>query len=1062
MDSHERTREELLAELETLSNRNAELKLEMKGREEEEKKLRRHAAYWESIFRNLPVSLLVWRPSENGLVLEACNEIVDTGTRGFFSKSIGKEAGDIYGRRPEIVQFMKDCFREKKSVTSEFTSEYLGREGERTLSSMITFIPPDILISLIQDITDRKKAEEALTESEEKYRTILESIEEGYFETDLGGRFTFVNDTLSKLLLRPKEDLLGLDYRAYLGGASPDKMFKIFINMFETGQSARKIDYEVILADGSHRFHELSASLKKDREGKPVGFRGLARDITERKIAEEELRKAKAEAESANRAKSQFLANMSHEIRTPMNAVIGFADMLSDTRLDEDQRDYTSTIKRGGEMLLSLINDILDFSKIESGDLELEEIDFDPELVVYDICRLISPRIKFKSIEMLCHIGESVPARINGDPTRFRQVLTNILGNAVKFTEAGEIELRLVVEEENLDRVQFHVSIRDTGIGIPAEKMDLVFKPFHQADGSTTRKYGGTGLGLAISKQIVSLWNGDLWLESEPGRGSTFHFTAWFKKGVEKAPKPYGFIPLENKRILVVDDNRTNLDLVSRILKLAHLRVKTITNGMDALPALKEALASGDPFDLCISDIQMPGFSGYDVAIQIRDPHSGLPDLPLIALSSLLERDAKKCEAVGFNGFLPKPIHRGMLFQLIERILGKGREKRGEKNAGSEPILTRHLIREENKVSVRILLAEDNPDNQALAKLILTKAGYQVDVANNGRQAAEKYMGSPRDYDMILMDVQMPEMDGLEATRLIRESGFKDIPILALTAHALVDDREKCLNAGMDDYITKPIKREIIYDMVEKWLFEKAIPRAHILLAEGNEENRRMIRSYLENMPYELMIAADGKTLADLFAVKRCSLILMDMDIMMENQGEVVKKIRTMEERAGSGHTPVIIMANRASGESMGRIQQARCDGHLIKPVSKAKLLETIEKYASERKESPENTTGDLMEIEKIVISVERDLEDLIPGFLANRAKDVEAIKKALDDRDYDKIRILGHSMKGAGGGYGFEYITQTGKALENAAKENNPEKVLQAMKDLSAFLERVHVVFEG
>ncbi|MBU4055559.1 MAG: response regulator, partial [Proteobacteria bacterium] len=295
--------------------------------------------------------------------------------------------------------------------------------------------------------------------------------------------------------------------------------------------------------------------------------------------------------------------------------------------------------------------------------------------------------------------------------------------------------------------------------------------------------------------------------------------------------------------------------------------------------------------------------------------------------------------AVGFDGFLPKPIHRRMLFQLIERILGKDRAQRDEGEQNLEPILTRHLIREEKKLSVRILLAEDNPDNQALAKLILTKAGYQVDLADNGRQATQKYMGSPEDYDLILMDVQMPEMDGLEATRLIRKNGFKDIPIVALTAHALVDDREKCLNAGMNDYITKPLKREIVYDMVEKWLFEKPT---------------------------------------------------------------VVKKEPSVSSQETSTEKDIII------------------------------------------------------------IKVERDLEDLIPGFLANRAKDIEDIKKALDQRNYETIRILGHSMKGAGGGYGFDYITETGRALENAANENKPEKVMQVVKDLSAFLDRVQVVFEG
>ena len=469
------------------------------------------------------------------------------------------------------------------------------------------------------------------------------------------------------------------------------------------------------------------------------------------------------------------------------------------------------------------------------------------------------------------------------------------MSNAQKFTESGEIELSLDVEEEKDEQIKLHATVRDTGIGIPKDKLSTIFMPFHQADGSIARMYGGTGLGLSICKQMSELMGGEVWaespsdcrlsiddcrLEDKPkekpkaednqqshGPGSIFHFTAWLRKGEDK--EFVRFIPasLSGKKVLTVDDNQANLDILTHVLGSVGMRVVALRNSEEVVPTLQKALEAEDPFDLCVIDIKMPGMSGYEVAKQIRNfkstinnHQSSIQSLPLLALSSLMEREARKSEDAGFDGFLNKPVRKEKLYQMLERIAGKREDRDKKDDVVRQKILTQYSVREEMKHSVRILLVEDNPVNQKLAEMILTKAGYLVEVANNGREGFEKYTQSPDDFDLIFMDIQMPEMDGLEATKAIRKyeeqlkaQGSKlkakdgassdelsalsfqhsaqseHVPIVAMTAYAMKGDREMCLEAGMDDYMTKPIKREIVFESIEKWVFGETHPTNALL-----------------------------------------------------------------------------------------------------------------------------------------------------------------------------------------------------------------------------------------
>jgi len=641
----------------------------------------------------------------------------------------------------------------------------------------------------------------ALEQEHSLLHALLQNLPHSIYFKDSDSRFLSVSRALtSKFGVADASQVIGkTDFDFF----SDEHARQAFVDEQELLGGRKVVEKEEVETwpDGSRTWVATTKMPLLDKNGRAIGTFGISRDITSQKRAEEALHVAKQAAEDANRAKGDFLANMSHEIRTPMNAIIGMTELVLETDISNVQRDYLTMVQQSGEALLALINDILDFSKIEAGRFDLESAPFDLYECLGDTLKSLSLRAARKGLELVCQIAPDVPQSVAGDAARLRQIVVNLVGNALKFTETGEVVLSAVVESSADREFEMHCSVRDTGIGIPREKVSAIFAPFEQADTSVTRKYGGTGLGLAISSRLVELMGGRIWVDSEPGRGSTFHFTARFEivPVPETADHSLNAARILGTRALVVDDNATNRRLLEDMLTNWGMLPRVAAGASAALELLRGAVRAGERFELVLTDINMPQADGFSLVETIRrDPH--LVSTRVIVLTSGdRPGDITRAESLGVAGYLVKPVKQSELFDAVVAAIG---------------VTTVDYEKEASHTSVtpsirplRILLAEDSVPNQKLAVGLLSKWGHTVTVANNGREAIAQWQTEP--FDLILMDVQMPEVDGLQATAMIRDAERvtgKHIRIIAMTAHAMKGDREQCLASGMDGYVPKPIR----------------------------------------------------------------------------------------------------------------------------------------------------------------------------------------------------------------------------------------------------------------
>ena len=742
---------------------------------------------------------------------------------GDYSVRVKKDASGDLGSLCDLVNEMLDRFQTSQTALLKLQEESELRTQEKTLA-------------LQREVTERRLTERELEYRKKFLNSLIENAPVAIVAIDSNDAVEMCNPAFEKLFLYKQAEITGHPLSQLLSSAELQE--EVETNRLRAAQGdtthiftkRKRSDGTLVDVEGS------CVPLMMD--GKVSGSVILYHDVTEQKRAQEALVRARDAAEQANRAKSEFLANMSHEIRTPMNGIIGMTELVLDTELDGEQREHLNLAKASAESLLSLINDILDYSKIEAGQMDIDAVAFSLTDCIGDTMKALSIRGHQKGLELAFEIQPDVPEEVISDPGRLRQIINNLVGNAIKFTDKGEVVLRVKAEGQEGDHVRLHFAVSDTGIGIARDKQATIFEPFKQADGSMTRKYGGTGLGLTISSRLVTLMGGKIWVESDLGHGSRFHFTV----RVKPQPRAAKIAALRDASVLhgvpvlIVDDNGTNRRILFKLLSSWGMKPAEAENGTRAMAALLHAKSNGKRFPLILLDAQMPEMDGFTLAEYIkRHPDFGSSTVMMLS-SAGQSGDAVRCRDLGITAYLTKPVRQGELVDAILTAVGTAPQR----HTTAMPVGRR--IPRESPCSLRILLAEDNAVNQLLVVRLLEKWGHCVTVAANGKIALDAL--DEGSFDVVLMDVQMPVMNGWEATLAIREKERKTgrhIPIIAMTAHAMKGDDEKCLAVGMDDYLAKPIRTAELIALLDQ------IGSRKVALSDSDRHALEMLDSKVVN-----------------------------------------------------------------------------------------------------------------------------------------------------------------------------------------------------------------------
>lgn len=1016
---------------------------------------------------------LVEHAVEGFLVVDADGKVIDANL--WFSDNLGYSRDEFLemSMNDFVVDFQLDRMMpawERAAQGENFTVEDLFRRKDGSEFpvevgvGLLELDGQECLFGLVRDITERRQAADALRTTNDQLSLVIENLPIVTYVSEAGGDFG------ETYYISPRAfDITGFtveqftrDTNFWADHIHPEDRDTVFANLpglFENDHHQHEYRWQI--SDGSYRWFGDFLRLIRDSEGNPSHIVGAWIDISERKQVELQLQQAKVEAEQANLAKGDFLAKMSHEIRTPMNGIIGMSDLAMDTDLTSEQREYMSTVSKSAYSLLKIINDILDFSKIEAGKLDLESTPFDIRECLSDALQMVALRVHEKNLELVQHVDAGIPTVLKGDPTRLRQVLVNLVNNASKFTEQGEIVVAVTVESNDSEGCKLHFSVRDTGIGIEPESQQAIFESFSQADGSTTRQYGGTGLGLTISSRLVSLMNGDIWVDSEVGVGSTFHFTAEFGQAAEPeiATESDVLQQLQGVSVLIVDDNRTNLATLHELVSGWGMEPLPATNSQQAIESLNQSATEGRDVQLAILDSDLGSENGFSLMQRLKTDIA--PSISGVMMFSSLNQkdDLARCVEVGADGHILKPVSQSGLLEVINSAMRSGEQQDAlvELPESSEAPVDR-------VTGLRVLVAEDNEINQRLVLRLLERHDHFVTVVGNGRAAMAAL--ESEQFDCVLMDMEMPDINGLEATKLIREKetgSDSHMTIIAMTANAMEGDEETCLESGMDGYISKPISIDSFYEVLNRLVQKRDLPEAPEGIEEqaAQESQVALIEGAdLTEVTTELVVEPEA-LVEEVVVYNEIAFVESDPETAVVDSEFVSSELP--EDELESVESEVIDiqgaladteLAEAADGSdyvvgSQDSVPEAEQGSEPTVPVDDYAPSISQSTEADEAASQEDSQPGPNIAAAVRKFGNEWLFAEMAKQFLANYPEMMLKMYQGIEDEDYDSIRLIARSLKDLLGMFGADSAYNLSLRLEMMSNAGDVTQARPAFDNL-------------